>query len=111
MSTTAQILANQENSKQSTGPRTVEGKAVSSANARTHGFNATDPVLPNEDRNQFNQLLEQNKSEWKPETAHQEFLVAQMTGAHWKLERLQRMEVDMFGTLDAPEKAFTDKYE
>ena len=109
MSTTAQVLANRENSKQSTGPRTPEGKAVSSANARTHGFSAADPVLPTEDRNQFNQLLDQNKSEWKPETAHQEFLVNQMTGVQWKLDRLVRMEVDMLAALDDPTKAFTEK--
>jgi len=108
MATNAQILANRENSKHSTGPRSSEGKAVSSANSRTHGFNAADPVLPTEDRNQFNELLEQTMTEWTPATAHQEFLVSQMTGAQWKLNRLQRMEVDMFVALDVPEKAFTD---
>jgi len=109
MSTTAQILANRENSKLSTGPRTAEGKAVSSANACTHGFSAADPVLPTEDRNRFNALLEQNKSEWTPETTHQEFLVNQMAGAQWKLARLERMEVDMLAALDDPTKAFTEK--
>ena len=109
MSATAQILANRENSKLSTGPCTPEGKAVSSANARTHGFNATDPVLPSEDRNQFKALLEQTKSEWRPETTHQEFLVSQMTGAQWKLARLERMEVDMYAALDDPTKVFSDK--
>src|SRR5437588_13050375 len=32
-----------------------------------------------------------------------------MTAARWKLDRLERMEIDMFAALDTPEKAFTDK--
>ena len=36
MPTTAQILANRNNSQKSTGPRTVEGKAVVSQNAVKH---------------------------------------------------------------------------
>jgi len=109
MATTAQILANRENSKLSTGPRTPDGKAISSSNSRTHGLNAADPVLPNEDRNLFNELLEQYKSEWTPATAHQEFLVSQMTGAQWKLNRIERMETEMFAALDDLATAFTGK--
>jgi len=102
MATTAQILANQKNSKLSTGPRTDEGKAASSANATTHGFNAVDPVLPHEDRAEFNLLLEQHKSDFDPATAHEEFLVFQIVGAQWKLNRLQRIEVAMFAALESP---------
>ena len=56
MATTAQVLANRENSKFSTSPRTPEGKAASSPNAKTHGLSAVDPVLPHEDRNEYNAL-------------------------------------------------------
>jgi hypothetical protein len=41
----AQIRANQANSKKSTGPKTPDGKAASSANAYKHGMTAT-KVLP-----------------------------------------------------------------
>ena len=109
MATTAQIEANRENSKLSTGPQTDETKSISSLNARTHGLSAVDPVLPSEDRSQFTALLECYRSEWKPESAHQEFLVSQMTGARWKLDRIERMETNMFAVLDDPSKAFTDK--
>ena len=109
MSTFAQIRANQENSKLSTGPRTEDGKAVSSRNHQVHGLCSADPVLPTEDRNQFNELLEQYKSDWTPVTTHDEFLVSEMTGAHWKLHRIQRLENDMFAALDDPTRAFSDK--
>jgi hypothetical protein len=109
MASPSQVFANRENSKSSTGPRTPEGKAASSSNATTHGFNAADPVLPNEDRNEFNALLERYKSEIAPGTTHEEFLVSQMTGARWKLERLERMEVTMFAALENPSEAFMNK--
>jgi len=102
MATTSQILANRENSKSSTGPRTPDGKAASSHNARTHGFSAADPVLPHEDRNQYNEMLERYTSELEPQTAHEEFLVSQMTGARWKLDRLERIEVAMFAAFGSP---------
>jgi len=102
MATTAQVFANRENSKLSTGPRTPEGKAASSANAKTHGLSAADPVLPHEDRNQFNALLERYQSDFAPVTAHEEFLVSQMAGARWKLDRAERIESAMFAALESP---------
>ena len=102
MATTAQTFANRENSKFSTGPRTPDGKAASSQNSKTHGLSAADPVLPHEDRDQYNALLERYRSEEAPATAHQEFLVTQMTGARWKLERLERIESAMFAALESP---------
>ena len=81
MATTAQVHANRENSKFSTGPCTPEGKAASSHNATADGFFAADPVLPSEDRNQFNGLHDHYKSDFVPTTAHEEFLVSQMAGA------------------------------
>ena len=109
MATPAQVFANRENSKSSTGPRTPEGQAASSQNGKTHGFNAADPVLPNEDRNEFNALLERYESGIAPKTEHEKFLVAQMTGARWKLDRLERMETAMFAALENPSEAFTNK--
>ena len=109
MSTFAQMQANRENSKQSTGPRTDAGKAVSSRNHLVHGLCAADPVLPTEDRNQFNELLDQFKLDWMPVTTNDEFLVSQMAGATWKLERVQRIENEMLAKLDDPTKAFADK--
>ena len=102
MATTAQLFANRENSKFSTGPRTTDGKAASSTNATTHGLSAADPVLPHEDRNQFNALLERYHSDFAPATSHQEFLVVQMAGARWKLDRAERIETAMWAALESP---------
>src|SRR6266568_4083786 len=102
MATTAQTFANRENSKLSTGPRTPQGKAASSQNATADGFYPTNPVLPSEDRNQFNGLFDRYNSDFAPATAHEEFLVSQMAGARWKLDRVERMEVAIFAALDSP---------
>src|ERR1700692_324555 len=102
MASAAQTFANRENSKFSTGPRTPDGKAASSRNSRTHGFCAVDPVLPHEDRNQFNALLERYQSDFQPTTAHEDFLVHQMAGARWKLDRAGRIENAMFAALESP---------
>ncbi len=52
MATAAQIAANQQNAKKSTGPRTVEGKRRSSLNALTFGLFSNDirQLFADEDR-------------------------------------------------------------
>src|SRR6202011_4478781 len=88
MSTTAQIVANRQNSLLSTGPCSASGKIASSKNAISHGLSSTgDPVLPHEDPAQFNALLERYKLDFSPSTGHEEFLVVNMVGARWRLER------------------------
>src|SRR5579884_3356060 len=109
MTSIEQIQANRENSKLSTGPRTEAGKAVSSRNHLVHGLCSVDPVLPSEDRDQFNQLVEAFKLEWSPNGLHQEILVSTMAGAQWKLDRIARIEIDMLAKLDDPAQSFTEK--
>lgn len=50
MATPAQIAANRANSRSSSGPKTLAGKAASAQNARTHGLLSTAPVVPNLER-------------------------------------------------------------
>ena len=101
MASTAQQFANRGNSKRSTGPRTPEGKAASSNNAKTHGLSAADPVLPHEDRDQFNELLQSFRSTLAPKNVHEEFLVSQIAAACWKLQRADRIEVAMYTARDS----------
>jgi hypothetical protein len=48
MTTLAKIEANRRNGELSTGPRTIEGKAVVARNATKHGIFASVPVIPGE---------------------------------------------------------------
>lgn len=102
MASPAQILANQQNCKKSTGPVTPEGKAASSRNHTTHGLCAADPVLPHEDRNAFNALLDRYKSEYPANTAHEEFLVFEMAGARWKLNRVESIQTSLLAAVENP---------
>ena len=57
MATHAQILANRENAKKSTGPKTEAGKAKSSMNRLSHGFASSARFSKGEDPEEFYALL------------------------------------------------------
>ena len=59
MATKNQVAANRLNALKSTGPRTEEGKAVSRYNALTHGLLASDVVLRDENRVDFDKFRDQ----------------------------------------------------
>ena len=92
MTSPVQIASNQQNSLLSTGPRTESGKLASSKNATSHGLSAADPVLSYENRDEFNLLVKTCSLEFEAETHHEEYLVSQMAGARWRLDRVQRIE-------------------
>ena len=96
MATQAQVLANQANAQLSTGPRTEEGRARSAANATKHGLSSAFRVLPHEDQDEFNDLLDKAREDHEPATEHQAFLVEQMVKTHWLLVRAQRLEMRAF---------------
>jgi len=92
MTTPTQIASNRQNSILSTGPRSEAGKIASSKNAISHGLSGADPVLAYENRDDFQKLVAAYSTEFKPDTGHQTFLVSQMAGARWRLDRVQRIE-------------------
>ena len=92
MSSQIQIQSNRRNSLMSTGPRSEAAKVASSKNAISHGLSAADPVLSYENRDEFNTLVENYSTEFAPQTKHEEYLVSQMAGARWRLDRVQRIE-------------------
>ena len=96
MSTTAQILANRQNAVHSTGPKTPEGKQVSSRNATRHGLSGAFNVLPHENAEEFDALAERIREEFQPGTENENFLVDQMIQARCRLLRIQRLEALAF---------------
>src|SRR5687767_2004550 len=57
VATERKVEANRRNARLSTGPRTPEGKARSSGNARSHGLFSKVAVLPDEDPAEYAKLL------------------------------------------------------
>ena len=92
MATQAQIIANHANAQKSTGPKTPEGKAASSANSTKHGLSGAFRVLPHEDQEDFDELLDDLIKEHEPASCHQVYLVEQLAKTWWTVARAERLE-------------------
>jgi hypothetical protein len=91
----ARQTANAANAHLSTGPKTPEGKARSSGNARTHGLTAKDLVIGPEDREEFDELLAGLQTDISPQGALQHTLFDELVASAWNLRRIRRMETDL----------------
>ena len=113
MSTQAQIAANQKNSQSSTGPKSEQGKAVSSQNNFRHGFAGAFRVLPSENAGEFNQLIQQLGDEHQPSTPTETLLVTQMAQAWWLRTRALLLQNTCFtdGSVDQKQLALYLRYQ
>lgn len=92
MATEAQIKANQENAKKSTGPATEEGKQRSSMNAMTQGIFANIPILPGENEIDLNELKAQIIQALKPTDAIELGFVERIIQSRFRQIRLREAE-------------------
>ena len=92
MASEAQINANKLNAQKSTGPKSPEGKAVSSRNATTHGMTAKALILEGENPLVFDAVRERLFVEFGPETLIEAELVEQLAGILWRLRRVPVFE-------------------
>lgn len=93
MPTQKQLEANRRNARFSTGPKTPTGKAAVSRNASKHGLASSRAlILREENKKEFQQLLDNFRSEYQPQGALQDFLVFQLAAAEWRLRRIARFE-------------------
>ena len=97
MATRKQIRANRRNARKSTGPRSEAGKAASSANALSHGLTATGTVvLPEEEPEDFERLRQGVIADLAPAGALQAALAQRIAGLLWRLDRVARLEAELF---------------
>ena len=92
----ARLDANRANAQSSTGPRTEEGKAISSLNNLRHGFNGAFCVLPSENTREFIGLMDDLHAEHKPVTPTERLLVMDMVRHYWLLQRALRLQQECF---------------
>lgn len=114
MASPAQIAANQENAQKSTGPKTEEGKAASSRNNHTYGFNAKIfTVLECESQRDYDLSLQELLDEYGPTTPTESILVQKMAQHHWISMRAQRLQDGCFhdDTLNEPRLALSLRYQ
>jgi len=99
-----QIAANQQNAQKSSGPRSVDGKAVSSRNATRHGLLSARLFLPDEKPQEFQLLFEELNATFSPTGVMEMMLVEKIAVAIWKQRRLVAAETGAIALRRQPEK-------
>jgi hypothetical protein len=103
MATEAQKEANRRNAQKSTGPRTIVGKARVSRNATKHGLCHTIAVMSDENREEFEQILEDLNEEHQPQGTTEAILVYKMAVSFlssWRAQILLTERLDINDTQD-----------
>jgi len=93
--TDKQQQASRDNGKKSHGPKTPEGKAVSSLNAVKYGFFARDPLLPGEGADAFHKFSAPLLASLAPASDVEQMLANRIVDAAWRLRRFPRIEAEI----------------
>ena len=92
-----QLAANRANALKSTGPRTAEGKARSSRNARKHGFAAISvTALTPEDLDEIARLKADLVAVYRPANTQELFALDRAAQAQQAILRAARLEASLF---------------
>jgi hypothetical protein len=103
--TDKQLAANRRNAELSTGPRTDVGKNFAKFNAIKHGLSAKHVFIPGIDGTnpkEFSSLLDGLLVEYDPQGPTEQFLVAKMAKAMWRMRRASLAEKGSIGTTIGP---------
>jgi hypothetical protein len=100
MSTEAKIEANRANAQHSTGPRTDEGKARSSQNARQHGLSSRTVFVPAGREEEFTTLMQKLFAEVRPVGEIQMQYFEQLTHAAWHTNLARELLTLAYDSLD-----------
>jgi hypothetical protein len=112
MSTEAQIAANRANAQLSKGPKTKEGKAVSSNNNFRHGFTGAFMILSWERYEEFDTLLSGLRAEHLPATITENLLVEKMAQSWWLRTRALLLQNNCFSdSIDQKQLALYLRYQ
>lgn len=115
MTSIKQIKANQQNALMSTGPKTPEGKNISSLNAVKHGIFAREAIIiagdGREEENEYHRLLAELMIDLAPQGRMESLLVEKIAVNYWRLRRLLRYETgEVRELLDGFKKKAIDDY-
>ena len=102
MATAAQVNANRENAKKSTGPVTDAGILKASQNAIRHSLTATLALTKSEQPEDAKQVLEALHLEFQPLGANEEILVHKMAEHLWHQSRANRYLVNLLNDGGGP---------
>ena len=88
MSTNAQITANQQNAKSSTGPTTEAGKQIASQNACKHGFTGLSLIVTPAEKEAYDAHVQAYMDHYKPTDHMHRQVVQQYADLHWSLHQI-----------------------
>jgi len=91
-----------EEKNHSTGPRTEEGKAISSMNALKHGLTAITVLLPGEDPAAYQALYDGTFRDFEPINTTETALLQELIDLQWRLRRASGFEARVLSS-DAPD--------
>ncbi len=95
-----------------TGPRSTEGKAISSANSLKHGLASGRVIVPGEDPADFEALLADLLAEHAPAADTEKLLVQEMAQSYWLMQRAIRLQNQAFTEtrIDVPKLTLFMRY-
>jgi len=88
----ARLAANRANASLATGPRTEQGKAISSKNALTHGLTSAQVIIAPGEQPEFDTLLESFTLDFAPQGAAETALFNDIVHAVWQKRRIRAVE-------------------
>lgn len=100
----AQIKANRQNAKRSTGPTSIQGKLKVSQNAITHGIFATAPLLESENQEEYQLLYDSLFKELMPASQLEAALVERIIHSIWRQKRLEKAEAAKISIEQLPQQ-------
>ena len=96
MTTEKQFFANQQNAKNSTGPRTERGKRRSRRNALRHGLTAETVIHVLDNHADYEALASRINADYRPHSNFERELVARLVSLLWRLRRAVAIESGLF---------------
>jgi len=99
MASPAQIAASRANAQLSTGPRSVEGKAVASRNSLKFGITAQSMLIPGEDPAELEQLTAAYQEQFQPVGPIETGVLETIVRSHWFQLRCDRIEAACYRAL------------
>jgi hypothetical protein len=101
MTSEAKLAANRLNARKSRGPKTVEGKARSSANAITHGLTARHFVAKGENAADFERLAQDVLAQFSPRNELERQQIDRLIELLWKSKRARLLETAVLSNSNA----------
>jgi len=101
---------NHQNAQHSTGPRTAEGKAQSSQNARKHGLSSAHLFIPAERQDEFHSLYTAHFEEIRPVGELQTQFFEQLIHAAWNTAIARTLLAHAWEKLDEKQIAQANRY-